>query len=100
MDSSEELLSNEDNTVSNDSEENVTELINEKEVIASKLPDQIEKLSKNKGYLKEYHELIRSSDIHVYSDFSDALKWENRSKNRYTNVLPCKIKKLKKKKLS
>jgi len=59
-----------------------------KEVMASKLLAHIKKLAEKNGYEKEFEELFQKSDVFVLSDFTDALKWSNRAKNRYTNVLP------------
>ena len=60
-----------------------------KEFPASKILAVTKRLSENKGYEKEFEELQEKSDVNVFSDFSESLKWTNRSKNRFSNVLPC-----------
>eukprot|EP01091_Cochliopodium_minus_P013137 TRINITY_DN414_c0_g1_i1.p1 TRINITY_DN414_c0_g1~~TRINITY_DN414_c0_g1_i1.p1 ORF type:complete len:326 (-),score=79.42 TRINITY_DN414_c0_g1_i1:27-1004(-) len=87
MDSEEEdYFSNQ--TESSEDVVDISLIIKEKEIPASKLKEFVKRLSEKKGYLKEFHELNKLADNHVFSDFSESLKYENRPKNRYINVLP------------
>lgn len=62
-------------------------------VPGSKLQEHVRKLGHRNetghtGFEEEYFVLDKRSDNYFFGDFQEALKHVNRSKNRYTNVLP------------